>query len=304
MKVEDGSTPVVGATDVGKDSLAKRTEDFFNEGFLGTVPPVDETDELTAEPPIEPAGKPEPEKVEAKPDVQSETLNLDEIGDKLILTKVDGVEKTVSVKEMVKGYQTDQFLTRKGQIIADQKRILEAERVARQAPPQPELSSAPLPEEDEFYVENVKPHVAPLKDKIESLEGTITELKALVAPAQHEAGLKTVDSILREEGHTDFMELAPQIREIVLGIEDPQQFKAFDTVEGYLKIFKDLKLKALSGEVKTVKEQIETMNSKTIKGGIKPPPTIEGGGAPSSDATPTGQKIDTEKFFALDTVIA
>lgn len=172
-------------------------------------------------------------------------LSLEENGDDMITTKVDGVEIEKSLKDVLKGYQTDKHLTIKGQAIADAGRELEEKKKTAFETPSPPIT-VPDPADD-YYGDDaaikaaVKAQTQPLVDKIASLETQVASAAPAVGELNYQHSVKVVDAELKEAGHTDFMKYLPKIEEFVFNLPVEEQAK-YSTIEFYKEQYKNLKL--------------------------------------------------------------
>lgn len=194
--------------------------------------------------------------------------------DDLWTVKVEGEEQKKTREEVLKGYQTDQYLTKKGQQIAEEKRVLEElkkeileKNAVTQQPSEPE-------EEDEFYTEYIAPHVTGLKSEIESLKATVSELTEVTRPTVYQTVVSQLDSELKGDGLTDFKEKLPLVEAALQALPE-NQFVAMNNKEGLKSIYKDLKLKELLGQGKTV-EKVDERPAPNVES------IVEGGNSTSS----------------------
>lgn len=177
---------------------------------------------------------------ETKP--EPEYLSLEDFGDKKVKVKIDGVEKEVTLRELQKGYQTDQYLTQKGQKLSeDYKRLTQLKPESIQTDSKATASNEAINTDDEFYREYIAPYVEPYKKKVGTLEATLESFKGVLAPLAYENNLKMVDKSLKEKGHTDFLEYRSRIEEHIFSLPVEQQAE-YDSPQGYVSIYKDLKI--------------------------------------------------------------
>ena len=122
------------------------------------------------------------EVVETPAPKEPEYLDVQGFGDKKVKIKVDGVEREIPFKDVVKGYQTEQYLTRKGQMLAEEKKKLHE-------PPPPPLHTK---EDylDPLMADEIERLSKELKTVKEYNEATISEL----APIRYERNFSVLNS--------------------------------------------------------------------------------------------------------------
>lgn len=223
-----------------------------------------------------------PQSVEAKepkPDESLEFLNLGEISDKKVKVKIDGEERVITYNDLVKGYQTDQHLSKKGKALAEKEKALKDR----------EVQPNPLPAEetvaDEIYGDELKP----LKEEIADLRNQLKNIAPVIGDIRYQEDLKVLDGQMKEEGFDDFMKFVPKIEMEILEkpIEEQPQFKTF---EHYSAKFKDYKLKEL-------RDAHKEKDKPNLNPEERPKPnlvSIEGGGG-----APTGTPADPAKMAKL-----
>lgn len=209
-----------------------------------------------------------------------------------VKTKIGGVEEEKTLAEILKGYQTDQYLTRKGQKLAEQeKRLkdLEAQLSSRLAAPVPAAPAAP--KSDDWMADILKPYVSPLEAKIKELEAQLSEVNTGTHSLRKQAALDGIDQQMRELGLTDFKRYVPQIEAHIQGL-DEADYAEFNTPKGYAAIYKDLKLREL-GQPKPAAPSQPSPDQR-------PKPTLmpveSGGGSPS--LVQTGEAVRQKDFEA------
>jgi len=178
------------------------TDKLFPEYAAEVTPPP-----AVEEPEPPKAEEPEPEVFETP--VQNTRLSLDEHGDHIVTVMIDGVEKEVSFKDVLWGYQTDQYLTQKGQKLALERQTFEEMR--RTVAP----AKAPEPEEVDPLTEILQPYIKPFQAKIAALENALQEVSVVTAPAKYQQNLTNLDNRLKEEGFDDFMAYVPKIEDFI-----------------------------------------------------------------------------------------
>lgn len=117
------------SADPAIDALARA---FYDQG----TPPAPGEEPAAPPPPAEEAPAVEEPEVAEEPEIAEEEPEAPEgeeeaaEGEELHTVKVDGVEAEVPYSELVRGYQTAQALTRRGESVAQDRRELEGERAA------------------------------------------------------------------------------------------------------------------------------------------------------------------------------
>ena len=193
------------------------------------------------------AAKPDTEKT---PEVE-DFLDTEQIGNKKVRVKVDGVEMDVTFKDLMRGYQTEQHLTKKGQKLGEKERSLkeiEQSLVTRVSTPQTIIPSG----EPDPIAEVVNPYVTPLKQEIADLKKTVTELKGATQPLEYQQNLKRVDNYLKGKGYEDFMQYVPEIEQIILGLPVEEQVE-YDNPLSFMNLYKDFKIRDLKKQPKDAK---------------------------------------------------
>ncbi len=202
--------------------------------------------------------------------------------------KIGGEVMEVDEDELIKGYQTAQYLTRTGQKIAEEKARLEAEKKALEDLKKELIEKNPLlnagrdddvgvgsyDENDDFYREYIAPHVKDLKSEIESLKNTVKELTEVTKPTVYQTVISQIDAEMKAEGFDDFKQKVPEIERTLRELPE-EQFNRLNNREGFISIYKDLKLKELrelaSGKKK---QQVDERRKPAVS-------NIEGGSTPS-----------------------
>lgn len=230
----------------------------------------------------------ESEATETKPKVETEPepeyLTLEAFADKKVKVKIDGEEKEITYRDLIKGYQTDQYLTRKGQRVAEEYRQLQTAKAVPKEIPSKNLSTATQPEEDEFYREYIKPHVVRQSAEMEALRSELktelVRLQGVTGPIQYQNNVKKVAADMKTDGYDDFLKYVPEIENRILNMPVEQQ-ATFDTDWGYKSIYKDMKL----AEFRAAMSKPASKPIVTVPVEGRPVPklvTIEGGGGGSA----------------------
>lgn len=210
-----------------------------------------------------------------------EYLDIQDFGDKKVKVKVDGVETEIPFKDVVKGYQTERYLTQKGQMIAEEKKKLQ------------ETAIPPTVHSDDDYIDPLMVEkMRGLEKKLEVAEETIKMAVSELTPIRYERNLSVIDSEMKTEGLTDFKEKVPEIEKIIRAMP-PDKAETYDTIDGFKFLYKNLKLQEL------VKKQAGTTEKHT-NADVRPTPKvvqIESGSSPSGGAT--SKAAEREKALTL-----
>lgn len=231
-------------------------EEIENHKSDETNTPEETSEEVKPEPSTEepPTTKPEP--------IETKYLSLEEFGNFMIKTKVDGEEQDVSVKDVLRGYQTNKYLTQRGQQIGEQFKQLEkakdglidkSKTVEVKANPEDEYSLDPSP------IETGSTEMAQLRQQVEMLNNNLQSVTATLAPTVYEQEMKAINAHLKSQGYDDFMDYRPEIESYfsTLTVEQRVALTEGDVVNKYkdLKIAKMLKTQT-DAAVKPVEERI------------------------------------------------
>src|SRR5574337_540502 len=220
---------------------------------------------------------------EAKTDEKADTseyLSIEDFGDRKVKVKVNGVEKEISFKDVIRGYQTDQAFTQKGQKVAEEYnrlKTLKPENIQVQATSSQEVTKGT---DDEFYREYIAPHIEPYKKKIDALENTLGGFQGVIAPLAYENNLKAVDRTLKAEGYDDFLQYKSKIEDFILNLPVEEQVLR-DTPQDYISIYKDLKIQDLRKEMTGKKEEKKNPDARpapklvNIEGGANTPSGVD-----------------------------
>lgn len=140
---------------------------------------------------------------------------------------IDGEEREVTAEDLIKGYQTDQHLSKRGNKISAERQELERIRAELRQ----ELSkakpgyTAPATEDT---TPTDDPFVLQLRNEIAELRG----IKDSLAPVLYDRAREAVAEELKAEGFDDFKTYLPRIATFVATVEDQRQFDYYNTPEG------------------------------------------------------------------------
>lgn len=212
---------------------------------------------------------------------EPEYLDVNGFGDRKVKVKVDGIETEIPFKDVVKGYQTERYLTQKGQMIAEERKKLQ------------ETATPPTTHSDDDYIDPLMAEeMRNLKKELEFVKETSKAAISELMPIRYERNLSVIDSEMKTEGLTDFKEHVPEIEKIIRAMP-PDKAETYDTVDGFKFLYKNLKLQEL------VKKQASTTDKNT-NADVRPTPRvvqIESGSSPSGGAT--SRAAEREKALTL-----
>ncbi|MDI6788312.1 MAG: hypothetical protein QME51_08070 [Planctomycetota bacterium] len=214
-----------------------------------------------------------------------EYLDIQDFGEKKVKVKIDGIEAEIPFKDVVKGYQTEQYLTRKGQTLAEERKRLQEAAVSPPA----------IHSDDEYIDPLMAQEVKSLKRDLEAMKEINRAITSDIMPLRYERNVNMIDNEMKAEGLTDFKEKLPEIESMIKAMP-PEKIETYDTIDGFKALYKSLKLQEL------VKKQASTTDkqNKQNAADVRPNPRvvpIESGSSPSGGATTTN--AERAKAFAL-----
>lgn len=276
MSINQESTPIEGATPPTAEQiesvLVGTSAELFPEYNNPYAPSTDEHNSAVSD--TEPEQPTIDKTAQAAETVQTDDLiDTENYGKKKVRVKVDGVESEVTLQDLIKGYQTDQYLTKKGQKIGEEKRLVEniiAELgLNKQAPAQ----TVPQQEEDPL-LDVLKPYVDPLLNEIKSLKQTVQQLSNVTQPQVYQSNLRELDTYLKQQGHDDFMEYVPKIESFIYNMPIEKQAE-YNTPLAFAQTYLNLKIKDLKqGAATSPPKKEKTVVHTRVE---------SGGGAPSTN---------------------
>ena len=272
---QDGSTTTEQANQK-VNVTEKLFADLLPVGEVETLPAVNKEVEAKSEEEIKEVKK-EVTETPAPTPKEPEYLDIQDFGDKKVTVKIDGVEAEIPFKDVVKGYQTEQYLTRKGQMLAEEKKKLH------------ETPAPPIHTKDDYLDPLMADEVERLNKELETVKEYSKAAISELAPFRYERNLSAIDTEMKAEGLIDFREKVSEIEKIILAMP-PEQSVAYDTTEGFKNVYKDLKLREL-----IKKPQAST----TVNPDVRPKPKIvpiESSSSPSGGDTST--TAERNKAFA------
>jgi len=241
----------------------------------------------------------------------TEYLAVGESANKLVRVKIDGEERDIPLKDVIKGYQTDKYLSQKGHSVAEQDKLaaeksreielilndINSGRQPNVPPATPSAKDEPPPIEDEMFAEAFDPQMKFLLGKIEKLENTNQVLAQAVSnlgPTQYDQDIKTLGRELNDQGYSDFDGYVKRI-EAIVGSSQATKDKYY-TMDGYRELYLRLKLKDAGGDNSLEQPQVigETRPApKIVK--IEETSTIGSGSGLASQKTRANDAFNTAK---------
>lgn len=279
MSNEVESTSVETTQEVGT------TERLFGPQDDGTpteATPAPEPEAEEKEPPVQ--ARPRDEKgkfvaqkaAEPEAEADDEYLQIEALAKKKVKLKVGGQDSELTISDLIRKVQTDQYLTQKGQKLAEEYRQLQALKAEREQP-KAQAPQATLPDDD-FTREYIKPFAEQQNGTIEALKAELEGLKTIVAPVQYQNNLTKLDAEMKAQGYDDFLKYENEIKNRIYEMPVEQQV-AFDTPAGFVSLYKDIKLAEY-------REALSKSKTETKLPDQRPKPklvSVESGGG-----TPTG----------------
>ncbi len=223
-----------------------------------------ETETKTEEPP---EARPEP--------TETKYLSLEEFGNHVVKLKVGGEEQEVPFKDVIRGTQTDKYLTQKGQQLAEQfKQLEKAKDGLIDKSKGAEVKASPEDEYGTDLPEASSTEVMELKQQIAILTNNLSSITATLAPTVYEQEIKSIDAYLKSQGYDDFMEHRAEIESYfnTLTVEQRAVLTEGDVVNKY----KDLKIaKMVKAQAEAAAKPVEERKAPTVV-------NINAGGGPPS----------------------
>lgn len=223
---------------------------------------------------------PQEEPVTETPE-EPDYIDLDALGEKKVKVKIDGVESIVPLRELHKGYQKEQYLTVKGQQLAEERKYLESlkNQLLQVIPP------AQQQEEEDPLKEVINPYVSPILEEISTLKQQINMLSQVAAPYQYQQALNAVDAHLKKEGFDDFKNYVPKL-EAAFQVASPEEQAFLNTGNGAIAFYFREKAKELK----------QSLSAKPKQADPRPAPKVTP--IESGTSTPSGQEsIDMQALF-------
>jgi len=179
------------------------------------------------------------ETIEAAPtDADSEYLNNADLAKKMVKLTVNGKDMDVTYEQLVRSYQTDTYLTQKGQRIAEEAKTVETKPAPLLTPP------TPMEIDDDYYKEFVAPAVTAQNQELQGMKAQMEQMASVLQPVQYQNNVDRMAQTMASKGYDDFKAHLPKIEEHIMSLP-PEQQALMDTQVGYENIFLDMKNKEL-----------------------------------------------------------
>jgi hypothetical protein len=291
-KPEEGKTEEVQEATAGKGTTDALFSDFLEEG---------KPEETVAEV-IEKAEKEVPAKAEESEQLQ--TIDLDSFGDSIVKTKVSGVESDVKMKDLVRAYQTDSYLTQKGQRLAEQEKALNEKAAALNPLPAQESKPAAeeLSEESKWVRSEIQPELDKRDEQIANLQRQLEGIQESTRDVAYESMLVRADKSIkgkkvREDGTAvfdDFKDYVPKIESFISSLPAEDQKTMLNDM-GYISIYNEMKMSDLVTGSTAPKKAVKPSAEVRPKPKLKKIPVVESGlGTPTGAS---GENTSYEKAF-------
>lgn len=258
------------------------------------IPAVKELFPSTPKPEEKAEPKTEAKKEEPEPEVKPEkkTLVLDEYKDHLLKLKVDGVEEEATLSDVIRRVQLDQHITKKSQRLSEEEKRLkeretvlaERERIAIELLAGAKGDKKPDPAEESVVKDD--PLVKKLETELTETRGYLKSLQEQMRPFLLEQSIDRAAARVKDTlGTGDFKEYRGKILNFLTSLP-PEQAAPLDTEDGWIGIYKDLKLRELME-----KSTARPVEDKTME---RPAPAVvpveSGKSAPSGDVDDVATK--------------
>lgn len=192
-----------------------------------------------------PSAVPEPEPHKTVEDI----LDIAAFQGKKVRVKVDGEEMEVPAETLIKNFQLESHLTRKGQQLGEQKRALEELRKELLEKTNTDASAV-----EDAIDEGESPQVVKkLQEQLDATRKQLAEVSAVVSPILFQRNVDALDNQVKQTlGFDDFKTYVPKIQKFIREqMRDPehptpQEVAMFDTPQFYLSKYQEMKLRELS----------------------------------------------------------
>lgn len=241
---------------------------------------------------------------EPKPEAKKEEkkyLDSEALKSSILKLKVDGVEEEASFEDVIRRVQTDSHLTKKGQRLSDEeKKIKDRERVLEERErlviemlAQPKTK--PEANDDAESIVKDDPYVKRLEADFKKMQETLNALSVQAQPMLLKAAIERAANRAKETmGLDDFPAYQEKIREHLLSLPS-EQARANDNEDGWLSIYKDIKIREL---IKKSTEQAARPESKPADRVVPAPVPIESGKSVVSENDDIASKLRNLKARA------
>lgn len=204
-------------------------------------------------------------------------IPLDKVKSKI---KVDGKEEVVSFSELKKRVQLKEHLDQAGQELGRQRQELkqlrkgvEQERPQiSQVPAQADLGQNDAPSQSDPYTQQ-------LERRLQQMEAQT----AALSPVIYDVNRQEVAKELKAEGYDDFLDYLPKMEAYLATVKDPARLDYYDQKDGAKELFRQLKLKDLTEQMR--EKQNAPATKPTLERPRPPIQKIDGGSQPSTLGT-------------------
>mgnify|MGYP001613947145 CR=1 FL=1 len=185
----------------------------------------------------------------AEPTVpDDEYLSVETLAAKKVKLKIGGQDSELTVNDLIRNVQTNQYLTQKGQRLAEEERRLQALKANTREPQANPHLNATVPD-DEFTREFIDPKIAPYQQKVTELESILSSIAPTIGEMKYQSDLKKLDTRFKDEGLDDFLQYVPKIEQYILQQDSTNQQNLY-TYEFFSDFYKTEKLKEMIADKK------------------------------------------------------
>ena len=287
-KVEEAtlveSTPEEGKTEETTKEASKGSTATLFPDYLDSAPAEEKDGQGVAPKEEESAPQTEDEPVQA--------IDMESFSDSLVKTNVSGVETDVKVKDLVKAYQTDSYLTQKGQRLADKERELnERTQTLNVKPQESKPEQEELSEESKWVRSEIQPELDKRDKQIEDLQKKLAGLAESTKDAAYDSMLTRADSAVKSKKvrgdgspvFDDFKSYVPKIEQFIASLPAKDQAVMLNDM-GYISIYNDMKMTDLVTSGPAPKKEAKVNAEKRPKPALKKIPVVESGTGTSAGA--------------------
>lgn len=248
---QDSETPT--ATSVPSDVQDIKPQTISQRLFPDMISGPEETPDTETET-VDP-GTEAPPIVEAPPETQappapaqSDVIDIAAFQGKKVRVKIDGEEMEVPAESLLKNYQLDAHLTRKGQQLGEQRRALEDLRKELLDKTKEDTEALETAVDEGEAPSEIKK----LEVQLQETQRQLAEVRGLTADIGFQKNVAVLDAQVKSSlGFDDFKAYVPKIQEFIRGqLADPerptpQEARLYDTREFYLQKYQEMKLREL-----------------------------------------------------------
>lgn len=270
----------------GTEDLGTTTARLFPDTYVPTKNSADALEEVQV---VEAPLFENKEEAQAEPvattEQQVDVFDFDSLKGKKFKAVIGGNEQVVPVEELVKGYQTDQYLSQKANKLYEERKALAEERQRlEQLKSQGNQDSYQNPDlyRDEY--------TQALERRLAKMEQSLGQIAQGTQQAVYESNQKRLSEELKRDGFDDFNDYLPKMKEYVSELKDDRQVMFYDTYEGGKALYHQMKNKELMGRLKADEA---SKSSPTVK---RPPIVrIDAGSSQGSSIDP--QSVKAKEAF-------